>query len=61
LPYFNCKIGDRIRIGPDILLTVADIRDDKARIGTDAPKSVPVHRQEIYEAIRRGDFEARKA
>ena len=47
------KINEVIRIGDDIILTVVDIRGDKVRIGIDAPKSVPVHRKEVYDAINR--------
>ena len=36
-------------------ITVVDIRGDKVRLGIDAPKSVPVHREEIYDAIKRGE------
>ena len=42
-----------IYIGDDIIITVVDVRGDRIRSGIDAPANVPVHRQEIYEAIRR--------
>lgn len=42
-----------IMIGDDIRITVVDIRGDKTRLGIDAPKDIPVHRQEVYEAIKR--------
>lgn len=45
------KINERIVIGDDITVTVVDIRDGKARIGIEAPREVPVHRLEVYEAI----------
>lgn len=47
-----------IYIGDDIVVTVVDIRGDRIRLGIEAPANVPVHRQEIYEAIKRdnGDF-----
>jgi carbon storage regulator len=35
------------------VITVVDIRGDKVRLGIDAPTDVPVHRQEVYEAIQR--------
>ena len=44
--------GERIKIGDDITLTVVDIRGDKVRIGIEAPKDVPVHRQEVYDEIQ---------
>lgn len=46
--------GGVICIGDDILITVVDIRGDKVRLGVDAPRDVPVHRLEVYEAIQAG-------
>jgi carbon storage regulator len=40
-------------IGDDIEVTVIDIRGDKVRLGFVAPKELPVHRKEVYEAIKR--------
>ncbi len=42
-----------IYIGDDIVVTIVDVRGDRIRLGIEAPATVPVHRQEIYEAIRR--------
>jgi carbon storage regulator len=39
--------------GEDVEIVVADIRGDGVRLGISAPKYVPVHRREIYEAIQR--------
>jgi len=44
---------ESIIIGDSIVITVVDIRGDKVRLGIEAPKEVPVHRQEVYEAIQR--------
>lgn len=44
---------ESIIIGDDIIITIVDIRGDKVRLGIEAPKSIPVHRQEVYEAIER--------
>ena len=41
-----------IMIGDDVGITVVDIRGDKVRLGVTAPKSVAVHRREIYDSIR---------
>jgi carbon storage regulator len=49
---------ESIMIGDDIVVTIVDIRGDKVRLGIDAPSDIPVHRQEVYEAIQR---ENRKA
>lgn len=46
------KIGEMIHIGDDIIITITDIQGDKARVGIDAPRDVPVHRKEIYDSIK---------
>jgi carbon storage regulator len=51
---------ESIIIGDNIVLTVVDIRGDKVRLGIDAPKEIPVHRQEVYEAIQRENRRAAK-
>jgi len=45
------KKNESIVINNDITITVVEIRGDKVRLGIVAPKEVPVHRQEVYEAI----------
>jgi carbon storage regulator len=40
-------------IGDNIVITIVDIRGDKVRLGINAPTEIPVHRQEVYEAIQR--------
>src|SRR6185369_7016524 len=45
------KKNESIVINNDIIITVVEIRGDKVRLGIVAPKDVPVHRQEVYEAI----------
>lgn len=47
----SIKKNEAIRINNDIVITVVEIRGDKVRLGIEAPKDVPVHRQEVYEAI----------
>ena len=44
---------ESIIIGDDIEITVVDIRGEKVRLGINAPPHIPVHRKEVYEAIRR--------
>ena len=51
---------ESIVIGDDIEVTIVDVRGDKVRLGITAPKSIPVHRREIYEAIQREKAEAGK-
>lgn len=47
------KPGERIRIGKDIIIEVLEYRKGYFRIGIEAPKDVPVHREEVFEAIAR--------
>ena len=42
------RVGERLRIGPDIEVVVLEIRGREARLGITAPTSVPIHREEIY-------------
>jgi carbon storage regulator len=46
------KKDEKIVIGDNITLMVIEIRGDKVRLGIDAPKDVPVHREEVYNAIK---------
>ena len=46
---------ESIMIGDDVMITIVDIRGDKVRLGIDAPQEVPVHRQEVYDAIKRSE------
>jgi carbon storage regulator len=46
------KIGERIVIGENVVLTVVDIRGNKVRLAVEAPREVSVHRQEIYQRIQ---------
>ena len=46
------KKNESIKIGDDVTLTIVEIRGDKVRLGIDADRSIPVHREEVYEAIR---------
>ena len=55
------KKDEKIVIGDSITLMVIEIRGDKVRIGIDAPRDVTVHREEIYEAIKRESTEQPKA
>ncbi|MGB1126164.1 MAG: carbon storage regulator CsrA [Phycisphaeraceae bacterium] len=49
---------ETIMIGDEIEITVVDIRGDKVRLGINAPRTIQVHRKEVYEAIRRENTEA---
>lgn len=47
------KKNESIVIDDRIKIVVVEIRGDKVRLGVEAPKEVPVHRQEVYDAIKR--------
>jgi len=51
---------ETIMIGDEIEITVVDIRGDKVRIGITAPRSIQVHRKEVYDAIKRENENAAK-
>jgi carbon storage regulator len=46
------KRGERIVIGPNIAVTIVDIRGQKVRLAFDAPRDVSIHRQEVYRRIQ---------
>jgi carbon storage regulator len=51
------KKNESIVINDDITIVVVEIRGDKVRLGVEAPKEVPVHRREVYDAIKRSEAE----
>lgn len=51
--------NESIVINNDITIVVVEIRGDKVRLGVEAPKEVPVHRREVYEAIKRNELATR--
>lgn len=51
------KKNESIVINDDITIVVVEIRGDKVRLGVEAPKEVPVHRREVYDAIKRSEQE----
>ena len=52
---------ESIMIGDDVEITIVDVRGDKVRLGITAPKQIPVHRREIYDAIQREKAEKARA
>ena len=48
-------------IGDDVEIIIVDVRGDKVRLGITAPKEIPVHRREIYDAIQREKKEKEQA
>ncbi len=52
------KVGERILIGDDIVITVLDSRGDGVRIGIDAPRGVKIQREEVVRAVAEANVEA---
>jgi len=52
------KKHESIVINDNITIVVIDIRGDTVRLGIEAPKEIPVHRHEVFEAIHRGETAA---
>jgi carbon storage regulator len=46
------KLGENIRIGDKIKITILDVKGGQVKLGIDAPPHIAVHREEIYERIR---------
>ncbi len=46
------RVGETIRIGEDVSVTVLGVKGNQVRLGIAAPKTVAVHREEIYERIK---------
>lgn len=52
------KVGESIVIGDEITVSILEIRGDLIRVGINAPRSIKVHRQEVFEAIEAANREA---
>lgn len=47
------RVGETLMVGDDVTITVLGVKGNQVRIGVNAPKDVAVHREEIYERIRK--------
>lgn len=47
--------NEKIVIGDDITITVLEVRGDQIQLGIQAPRNIPVHRYEVFRAIREGE------
>lgn len=55
------KIGESIRIGDDVIIKIVELDSRHVKLGIDAPRSIAVNREEIYERIQRENREASAA
>ena len=55
------RVGERLMIGDDVVVTVLEVRSDGVRLGIDAPRSVAVNRAEVLEAVQASNVEATTA
>ena len=56
------RVGETVMIGNEVTVTVLGVKGNQVRVGVNAPKDVAVHREEIYERIKReGDQDSRSA
>jgi len=55
------RTGESVIIGDDIVVTVLEVRGDVVRVGIDAPRSVRVHREEVYRELEAANRSAAEA
>jgi carbon storage regulator len=55
------KLGETIRIGNEIKITILDVKGRQVRIGIDAPSNITVHREEVHQIIREQNILAAQA
>ena len=55
------RVGEMLMIGDDITVTILDVKGNQVRVGVNAPRDVAVHREEIYDRIRKEHDESDEA
>lgn len=51
------RVGEKIRIGDDVIITLLGVRGNQYKVGIEAPKTIPVHREEIFQRLQEGKLE----
>lgn len=54
------RVGESFIIGNDVIVTVLDVKGSQVRLGVDAPKTVPVYREEVYQRIKAGKDKSKR-
>lgn len=54
------KPGEKVMVGDQVVITVIEVKGSNVRIGIDAPRAVPVYREEIYAAMQQGEGEGKR-
>ncbi len=52
------RLGERIVIGEDVVISVVEVRGDQVKLGIDAPRNVKVYRQEVFDSIQQENVRA---
>jgi carbon storage regulator len=52
------RLGENVIVGDDIVISILDVRGDSVRVGIKAPKSMSVHREEVWLELRRANAQA---
>ncbi|MDD2739386.1 MULTISPECIES: carbon storage regulator CsrA [Methylomonas] len=55
------RVGETLMIGDEVTVTVLGVKGNQVRIGVNAPKDVSVHREEIYERIKKEQSESKSS
>ena len=51
------RVGEAVMIGEEVTVTVLGVKGNQVRIGVDAPREIAVHREEIFDRIKREGVE----
>ena len=55
------RVGETLMIGDDITVTILSVKGNQIRVGVNAPRDLPVHREEVYERIHNGGHPSAQA